>query len=204
MDDRSATGYDVVSVTPRRRRRMRLRSRSDAPPHTPCSMRYSSAYSRHSARTGQSSHTCSRAIDAEAVGREELAGVDAAALCIAHPRELGRRWVEVRFERTVAGERFHSYAFQRWIRTDGSRSSPFAHVAGIISRSVSSQTPRNPNWLHAVFVVILPGGRAEEPAMDDDAAPPEDAGPSDVVDDAAPPTIRPRWSGIAGDDTRGA
>src|SRR5690242_18968714 len=32
---------------------MRRRSRSDAPPHTPCSMRFSSAYSRHSARTGQ-------------------------------------------------------------------------------------------------------------------------------------------------------
>ena len=35
--------------------------------------------------------------------------------------------------------------------------------------------------------------------MDDDAAPAEGAGPSDVGDDATPPTVRPRWSGIAGD-----
>ena len=42
----------------RRRRRMRRRSRSDAPPHTPCSMRLSSTYSRHSVRTGQPSQMC--------------------------------------------------------------------------------------------------------------------------------------------------
>ena len=41
----------------RRRRRMRRRSRSDAPPHTPCSMRFTSAYSRHSACTGHVAHT---------------------------------------------------------------------------------------------------------------------------------------------------
>jgi hypothetical protein len=35
----------------RRRRRIRRRSRSEAPPHTPCSIRFTSAYSRHSSRT---------------------------------------------------------------------------------------------------------------------------------------------------------
>ena len=48
----------VVSRS-RRRRRMRRRSRSEAPPHTPCSMRWTSAYSRHSA--------AHRALDAHAL-----------------------------------------------------------------------------------------------------------------------------------------
>ena len=41
----------------RRLRRMRRRSRSDAPPHTPCSIRYRSAYSRHGSFTGHVAHT---------------------------------------------------------------------------------------------------------------------------------------------------
>ena len=44
----------VVTPTLARRFRMRRRSRSLQPPHTPCSMRWSRAYSRHCVGTGQS------------------------------------------------------------------------------------------------------------------------------------------------------
>src|SRR5437588_3325329 len=44
----------LAAASSRRRRAIRRRSRSEAPPHTPCSMWLRSAYSRHGSLTGQS------------------------------------------------------------------------------------------------------------------------------------------------------
>ena len=56
-DAAAGAGGSQRDAVRRRWRRMRRRSRSEHPPHTPWSMRNSSAYSRHSPFTGQSAQT---------------------------------------------------------------------------------------------------------------------------------------------------
>jgi len=62
---RPTTRREVRRGSRRRRRLMRRRSPSDAPPHTPSSIRLASAYSKHSTRTGQLMQT-SRAVSTPA------------------------------------------------------------------------------------------------------------------------------------------
>src|SRR4029077_9894103 len=50
---RASEGRQSTSTVSRRRLRIRRRSRSLQPPHTPWSMRWSRAYSRHAVATGQ-------------------------------------------------------------------------------------------------------------------------------------------------------
>ncbi len=70
--DRSAQGAAGRQAARRRDLRMRRRSRSDAPPQTPWSMRCSSAYSEALSRTGQRLAEAPGGVDARAVGGEEV------------------------------------------------------------------------------------------------------------------------------------
>ena len=86
----SAASESETGVSRRRRRRMRRRSRSDAPPQTPWSMRYVSAYSRHSACTVHCAQMRRALSTPDAVGREELAGRERSAASVEHPLLLVR------------------------------------------------------------------------------------------------------------------
>ena len=86
---RRASGRSA-EISSRRRRRMRRRSRSDAPPHTPCSMRFEQrvleALGPHRAAVAD---VLGR-LDPEAVGREELGRARAPATRLRASRRIPR------------------------------------------------------------------------------------------------------------------
>ena len=68
---RVGAGEVPAATAMRRRLAMRRRSRSEHPPQTPWSMRFSRAYSRHGLCTGQVAQMRAGGVDPGAVGREE-------------------------------------------------------------------------------------------------------------------------------------
>ena len=95
-------GQDSTTSDMRRRLRIRRRSRSLQPPHTPCSMRCSSAYSRHWSATGAVGADLASTVDADAVARKEHRRWIVAAVAVSHPGGGGVRIVGVALGRVVS------------------------------------------------------------------------------------------------------